>query len=201
MLRNKRIAILGASRGLGKATVELLKEHNELLLISRKSELSHDFSKEDEWPQIIQEVHDFDADVLIYTAGGGPFGPYQDKEWKDHKWAFKVNFEFPAYLILRLMNEPAAIKHLLFVGSAIAENSPDIGGASYSAAKHALRGLVSTLQEENKCPFKLHLFSPGYIDTEMLPKNAWPRQHAADTIRPPNEVAKSLVSLVVDHGK
>ncbi|MES3039325.1 MAG: SDR family NAD(P)-dependent oxidoreductase, partial [Bdellovibrionota bacterium] len=67
------------------------------------------------------------------------------------------------------------LKKFFVVGSAVAEQKADPGAAMYSASKHALCGLVHSIQKE-EIPFDLRLFSPGYMDTGMLPPQAWPRK-------------------------
>ncbi|MBK7960771.1 MAG: hypothetical protein IPK04_05925 [Bdellovibrionales bacterium] len=75
-------------------------------------------------------------------------------------------------------------KQGIFIGSQIAERNPDINAASYTAAKHALLGIISTLQKEAlegkdtkkaSLAHDLRLFSPGYMNTSLLPPTAWPR--------------------------
>lgn len=190
---SQRIATLGVSRGLGKEFVRKwnhLIPNDSIFLSSRKtndlellkSELvgqnhvvrSCDFSKKDLRADFLKDLESFSPERIFYFAGGGPFGPFADKNIQSHEWAYEVNFLFPAALLhwaLSLEKKPVQI---VFVGSAIAENLPDPMAASYSASKHALRGLVTTVQLENP-DFDLRLFSPGYMDTSMLPPHAAPR--------------------------
>lgn len=180
-----KFILLGASRGLGWATYEALSKKYpaaEFMLVSRKigegnfKSLKCDFAKELS-SEFMTEIIDFNPTTIIYFAAGGPYGNFQDKKWADHQWALQVSFLFPAQLVHHLMRiSIPSLKQFVVVGSAIAENKPDPGAASYCAAKHALRGLISTLQAENKSAFKIDLFSPGYIATDMLPAQSWPRQ-------------------------
>ena len=180
-----KFILLGASRGLGWATYQALAKKYpaaEFLLVSRKiaegqyQSFKSDFSKE-LTPEFVNKVVDFLPTTIIYFAAGGPYGNFQDKKWSDHQWALQTTFLFPAQLLHSLMQKaPQSLKKFVVVGSAIAENKPDPGAASYCAAKHALKGLVTTLQAENKSIFNIQLFSPGYIETDMLPAASWPRQ-------------------------
>ncbi len=191
----RKIIILGASRGLGQALFQKLYLQNpqaQFLLVSRKIEtnsslqnvdfLNQDFSKLPVEITFIDKIINFSATDIIYCAGGGPYGLYQDKKWSDHEWAFNVNFNYPAqliHLILTNKNSYSSLRNLCFVGSQIAESSPDIKASSYAAAKHALKGLITTLQAENmkeqKHHLRIKLFSPGYIKTDLLPENSAPR--------------------------
>lgn len=184
-LASHKFILLGASRGLGWATYQALAKKYpaaEFLLVSRKmaegnyQSFKFDFAKE-LTSEFLTKLVDFKPTTIIYFAAGGPYGNFQEKKWADHQWALQVSFLFPTQLLHSLMREPvSSLKKFVAVGSAIAENKPDPGAASYCAAKHALKGLVTTLQVENRSPFDIQLFSPGYIETDLLPAQSWPRQ-------------------------
>jgi short-subunit dehydrogenase len=202
-----KIAILGASRGLGSALVaQIHKESAEsvLLLSSRKeAELKSlanrldwvvpaDFTNSAGQEAVINALAEFSPNMVFYVAGGGPFGLYQDKSWRDHAWALELNLTFPAKLIHYLLShEPfrVGLQKVIVVGSAIAGHRPDPKASAYAAAKHGIRGLITSLQAENPW-FDLQLYEPGYLDTAMLPPNAWPRQQGLATN--PNEEARKL---------
>lgn len=195
-----RYIILGASRGLGLALYKTLKAEQpkaEFLLSARKieglfkssntQEINQDFtqlSDEVKRHHFFNQLQSFNPTHIIYCAGGGPYGLYQDKNWRDHEWAIKLNFIFPAQLIHFVASQSGgssqfslwpSLKQIACIGSAIAESKPDPKAASYAAGKHALRGLITTLQEENSIPFSVRLYSPGYIETDLLPINSHPR--------------------------
>ena len=180
-----KFILLGASRGLGWATYQALAKKYpaaEFLLVSRKiaegnyQSFKFDFAKE-LTSEFLTKLVDFKPTTIIYFAAGGPYGSFAEKKWADHHWALQVSFLFPAQLLHASMRESvSSLKKFVVVGSAIAENKPDPGAASYCAAKHALKGLVATLQAENNSAFNIQIFSPGYIETDLLPAHSWPRQ-------------------------
>ena len=193
MENSQRIATLGVSRGLGKEFVRqwnhkfpkdqmLLSSRKEMDLQKLQSELvgeahlvrSFDFSKKELRADFFQDLKSFSPHKIFYFAGGGPYGPFAEKSIQSHEWAYEVNFILPAALLHWALNLETKPLQIIFVGSAIAENLPDPMAASYSASKHALRGLISTVQIENP-NLDLRLFSPGYMDTSMLPAHAAPR--------------------------
>jgi short-subunit dehydrogenase len=121
----------------------------------------------------ILKKHDFD--LVIYSAGGGPHGEFAAKEWKDHFWSLNVNLISPLRLIHTWLEVGSERKSGTFVvvGSRIAENSPDPLAASYGAGKTGLLGFMASLQPELEGKMnRVWLFSPGYMDTDMLPLNA-----------------------------
>ena len=168
---------MGASSGLGAVFLQSMHEsHPDLrvLRISRKSELAFDFSKEETWNSLWERISEFKPDRLFYFAGGGPWGPYPEKKWSSHLWTYRVNLLLPAYLLSRI--HEIKLLQAVFVGSAIAESKADPWAASYASSKHGLLGLISTLQAERSLsPTDLRLFSPGYLDTPLLPAHAPPR--------------------------
>ncbi len=209
----KKIVILGASRGLGWATYLRLNENlkNKFLLVSRKiqnnqvdentKKITQDFSKNTIDTHFLNQMIEFNPTEIIYCAGGGPYGTFENKKWSDHEWALNVNFLYPARLVHQILNQQNKfqnLKSMTFVGSDIAENKPDENASSYSAAKHALRGLVTTLQKEllveNSSKIQIKLFSPGYMLTDLLPLNSRPRleNKAAD----PREIAEKLIEFI-----
>ncbi|MEK6773398.1 MAG: SDR family oxidoreductase [Bdellovibrionota bacterium] len=201
----EKILLLGASRGLGLAVHSLLKKHSEgpeLYSFSRKMG-GMDFSKRELWEQHCENLWSNSPRRLIYFAGGGPYGTFDDFSWKDHGWALNVSFTFPAFLLHSALQAKKAAKkndssgeflqQLIFIGSAVAENKPDPKAAMYCAAKHALRGLVSTIQMEQP-KLDLRLFSPGYMDTAMLPPQAWPRQKGL--AQKVDDVAADLINFM-----
>ncbi len=195
--RTEKWVLLGAGRGLGLAFSQLVKSQYpgiQLFLASR-SVNGFDFSKTDLFEFYAEKVADFSADRVFYFAGGGPYGAFSKFEWKDHLWSLNVTFGFPAYLLNYLGKAPAQIKQMIFIGSAIAESRVDPNAAMYCASKHALKGLISTLQSEGY-PIPVSLFSPGYMNTQMLPKSAWPREQGLVT--EPNIIAQQLLQLVMN---
>lgn len=190
---SERIALLGASRGLGAAAAERVQKQLkcEVLVISRKSSVSFDFSRSETWLKLISHLKEWQPTRIWYFAAGGPYGHFSDKEWKDHEWAWRVSFLCPAFL---LHSSELVPQQWIAVGSAIAENRPDPMAGSYCAAKHALRGLITTLQAESAKP-DLRLFSPGYMDTDLLPPQALPRQKELVS---PSLVAQQFVDWALD---
>ncbi len=196
----KTWVLLGASRGLGhcflqKARAENIQIHN----FSRRAPLDSegvqthvaDFSNSEEWEILARRIRELAPERIFYFAGGGPFGDFQNKNWKDHQWGWRVSFECPAFLLHSYLRTPDDLRQFVVVGSSIAESNPDPRASSYSSAKHALKGLITSVQAEQKSVLDLRLFSPGYMDTAMLPANAWPRQQAG-LVKSPAEVAEML---------
>lgn len=204
-----KVAILGASRGLGKSLLEEFHKtspDNYFLISSRKKDLlekikeSHkniqicvcDFTSDTS--ELFQTLQEFQPTHVIYNAGGGVHGKFQEKNWKDHLWTLKLNLLFPMELAHFCLNQLTHLEQLVFVGSAIAEASPDENASSYCASKHGLRGFVRTLQKENE--LDIRLISPPYMETDLLPPGSWPRREGL--AQKTQIVAAQIVQLLMD---
>lgn len=186
--------VLGGSKGLGAAVVENLKSQSiDVSTLSRAQNC--DFTIKENWSKYLQIISEVKPTHILYCAGGGPYGDFQKVKFSSHEWTWRLGFEFPAFVLHEILASQKSwnqIAQICFIGSAIAEAKPDPQAASYSAAKHALLGLISSVQME-KNHLDIRLFSPGYIDTGLLPKNAWPRQKEG-LVKSPQYVAEQLMS-------
>lgn len=190
-------SLLGASKGLGFefskiAPLEYPQVH---LFLASRSINNFDFSKKDLYEFYCEQILSTNPDRIFYFAAGGTYGPFKKYEWKDHVWTMGVTFEFPAFMLHYYLKNPKNLKQIVFVGSAVAESQADPNAAMYCAAKHALKGLLSSVEKENPS-FQIKLFSPGYMNTQMLPKGAWPREQGLAV--EPSQVASDLLRFSCD---
>jgi short-subunit dehydrogenase len=152
-----------------------------------------DMSLPQQVESLLQTLRVFSPTRVFYVAGGGPHGDFAQKEWKDHEWALAVSLLSPLRVVHFCLNLPT-VKQIVVVGSAIAESQPDPGAASYAAAKHGLKGCISSLQSETAKDVRL--FSPGYMSTDMLPPQAQARVGQKAAIDSPGLVAKLFIDWV-----
>jgi short-subunit dehydrogenase len=194
----ERIAILGASRGIGRAIARGLEDRAELLLVSRRWEasgagrskkISLDLTREDHWSILENELATFRPSRIFYVAGGGPHGLFAEREFKDHLWAMNLNLLTPLRLLHWALR--ACVPQLIFFGSAVAEQKPDPLAASYASAKHGLLGLIESARAEGTGPTDLRLYSPGYTATDLLPPPA--REKLPSRVLSPEEVAEDFI--------
>ena len=204
----KKFAIIGATRGLGRAVFEALAASGQSgLLVARNatelekmaalnegwSYIKADMTKPEARGEIMQAISSMDLVSVIYCSGGGPHGDFYTKNWKDHRWAIELNFAAPAELLHFLGSKNKTAQHqFVYVGSAIAEGTDETEGASYVASKRAMVGLLGSLRGRDPL-LDLRLFSPGYMNTDLLPKGAGPRK-TGNKILDPKVVAKELIS-------
>lgn len=174
----EKVLILGGGRGLGGAFLKVWQQerpHDEVVVTSRKpvpgfkSRLC-DFSKVSDVESLIDFMGDWQPHRVFCFPGGGPYGKFHEKSWKDHDWALKVTLLSPMQIIHSFLTLPGT-QQMVVVGSAIAETQADAFAASYSSGKHGLLGLLRSLHAEGLSK-DLRLFSPGYMATDMLPNKA-----------------------------
>ncbi|MBY0384754.1 SDR family NAD(P)-dependent oxidoreductase [bacterium] len=178
-MKKEKILILGARRGLGFEILKLWKARfpNDEVYASSRQPFEYLDTKTFHWDltvgedveNLLQTVDKLAPQKVFYVAGGGPYGVFSEKQWKDHQWALQLTLLTPTRLLHHCLNK-SFIEQFIMVGSAIAESNPDPGAASYAAAKHGLKGLLATLKTETSKD--LRLFSPGYMNTSMLPRLA-----------------------------
>lgn len=198
-----KIAVIGASRGLGREICLHLKDQAEVWAVARKmallKELNHsmgqnftylslDVTKERDLSALLMGLDQFHPEKIIMTVGGGPYGPFEKREFKDHEWAMQVSYMVQARVAHWCLSKPRK-PQLIVIGSSVAEAQADPGAASYSAAKHALLGLHKNLVVEHP-DWDFRLVSPGYMDTSMLPAGSPVRQ---EPLWDPKEVAKDIL--------
>ena len=206
-MRKEKVAIFGGSRGLGAALFEILQARgHEIFMVSRKPSatlidakwFSADFSQKNQWPLLIEKINEDQSEVLIYCAGGGPYGKFGDKAWRDQEWALTVTFECPSFLAWEICagKNLTSVRKLIVIGSTVAGSTADPQAAMYCASKHALKGLIACLKIEY--PDKgIHIFSAPYMNTDLLPPGAWPRQ-TPGLVQSPIDVAQDLVNSLLD---
>jgi len=199
----EKVLILGGRRGLGAAVAEKwasTHSQSELVVSSRREftsshrTLQADFTRAADVEKLEAFIREWRPQRVFCFAGGGPHGGFAEKCWKDHEWALTVSLVTPMRLLHSYL-QAVPEGQWIMTGSAIAEAQPDARAASYAASKHALKGLISTLRAENPRQ-DVRLFSPGYMDTELLPANSAPRLE--NRVLAPTAVAVEFVLWAAD---
>lgn len=184
-----RAIILGASRGLGAelakkscasgfSTVGISRKEEPLKSLQAQFPLFEykiaDLARPEGQQRVVDYLLEETYSKVFCVAGGGPYGLFGDAQWKDHDWAWEVSFRSHAR-VLHALAKAHRFEQVVLIGSSVAEEEGDRGAASYAAAKHALRGLHQTLRLEYP-RWDVRLCSPGYMDTPLLPLNAYARK-------------------------
>jgi short-subunit dehydrogenase len=185
-LRGKRIAITGASSGIGRALAQTLAQEGARLVLAARSEdklqelaktlpgetlvVPTDVTKDEDRQRLLDRaVERFGGlDVLINNAGIGSWAHFADSTEPILRDILEVNFFGPADLIRRAIpiltegQQPAVVN----VSSMCGRRAMP-GFSEYSASKHALCGLTEALRGElARFEIDILLIVPGLTNSE-----------------------------------
>jgi NAD(P)-dependent dehydrogenase (short-subunit alcohol dehydrogenase family) len=223
-LEGRRIVLTGASSGIGYATTErLAREGATLALIARGpvaleqvAELARghgatvftfptDLADRAAVAETVERAVEAlgGLDVVISNAGAVAFGHFLEVEAEDFDRAVAVTFLGAANLIRASLPHLRASRGTLVVTSSLMARIPLPAFSSYAAAKHGLRGLLTTIaveEREQGTGVRIAMVSPGPVDTPV-----YRRATSATGRRPaglpdayePDVLAEALVDAVL----
>jgi len=217
-LKDKKIFITGASRGIGRdLALSLASEGAELILTARNEDLlrdvqreidakkgkqpliiTADLSKEEDISNLFKEVrkHYSDLDVLINNAAMGLYGRLEDFAMKDLDKIYKVNVR-ALYMCCQQalkMMIPSRSGHIINISSVVGfKGYPNM--SAYTASKHAVTGISKSLAAEvQEYGINVSIISPGGVDTEFATQ-ARPDLDTSILI-PPSDISKTVIYLL-----
>lgn len=197
-LKNKKILITGASKGLGLVCAKALAaEGAKLVLLARSKEkleeLRGSFSNPENHLSIATDITDLnqlresvktakeflnEIDVILHVAGGGLGLKDNLLSSEDFEKLFALNFKAAAEINRLLIPEMLQRKKGNIVHVCSIASSEATGSVGYNTVKAALAAYVRTLGRE--------LAGSGLIITGILPggfyapENSWVRLEARD---------------------
>jgi len=218
----KTAIVTGATKGIGKAiALKLVELGYEMVLVGRNEQdlsklkaeieksgrkclpLSVDLQNEDAPEKIIKKtIAEFgQVDVLVNNAGLAHSAKISETDLETWDNIFKVNARAPFFLskaavpFLMKSENPLIIN----IGSVVGFKGYPHQGA-YSSSKHALAGFTKVLAKEvQEFGIKVHLISPGGVNTEMVQEMRPDIDHSQ--LIQPEEIAELVEFLVTRKGK
>ena len=190
-LTGKRILITGASSGVGLAAVErFAREGADLALVARGEaalEQAAAVAREHGAAAHVFPVDLTDRaaaaatveaaaralgglDVVVSNAGAVAFGHFLEVDPDDFDRTMAATFTGAVNLIRAALPELRETRGVIVATSSIVARMPLPNFSSYAAAKHALRGLLTTVQIEEReqgSGVRIAMVSPGPVDTPI----------------------------------
>jgi 3-oxoacyl-[acyl-carrier protein] reductase len=213
-LKEARILVTGGSRGIGRATAQVLSEagarvaitgrHEERLVMAAKAmgavPIVADAGNPGDIDRTFEEIRARlgGLDCLINNAGIGAFADMESATFEEFDKIFRVNVYGAALMGSRAAAMFKAQKshgHIINIGST-AGLKGFAGGTIYAASKFALRGMTECWQAElRKHNIRVTLVAPSEVAT------AFGREDGKERTAPPNkltpmEIAHAIKSVL-----
>lgn len=208
----KKIAVItGASKGIGLSCAKALLKKGYIVVDASRTEagkiknknymyIKTDISTEKDVKALTEKVIELYGriDVLICNAGFGKFANLVDSKSRDFDSMFAVNVK-GVYLSCRY-----ALPHMLeqksgtiIIISSIAGKNGVATASIYSATKHAVIGLASSLMAEvRKDNIRVVTVCPGSVDTDFFDQPGTILNSRRETILSPDDVAAACLLAV-----
>jgi short-subunit dehydrogenase len=170
----KKIILTGASRGIGAAIKEELKEF-EIIDICRNCTHSVDLAD----IKKVKEIKFNDVAGIIHNAGIGYFGSFEDIRADEIEKMINVNFLSPMIITKNHLKEIKKNKGFIINISSTSSLTPARLGVVYAATKAAMRHFGISLFEEVR--------KHGVKVTNILPDLTLSSFHDKTFFRPSND--------------
>lgn len=203
----KTAVITGASKGIGLACAKAFLRAGYSVVDASRTEsgqiknrnyrfIRTDVTKEKDVRQMIEAAAENGGiDVMICNAGFGRFADLSESKTKDFDEMFAVNVR-GVYLCCKY-----SLSYMLKAGagtiiiiSSIAGKNGIATASIYSASKHAVMGLASSLMAEvRKSGIRVVTVCPGSVDTNFFDSEGAELNSRRDTILSAADVAETCL--------
>jgi len=218
MLTDRKVLVVGASSGIGRATAVLFaREGARVMASARRKDRLQELQKQlaEEGHQIaihpadaasrkqLEELHQAtvtaigDPEILVYATGTNT--PHRSMKglapeiW-DEMLAVNLSGAYHlSRLVLPAMRQ-ASCGHLIYISS-ISGVYPDVSGPAYQATKRGMFGIAHSIRTEEKDNgIRTCVVCPGLVDTEILDKRlVKPGPEALAKALQPEDVAETVL--------
>jgi NAD(P)-dependent dehydrogenase (short-subunit alcohol dehydrogenase family) len=186
---DKVVAITGAASGIGLAAawkfasagakIGLLDMDQEALLACEKDFLNAgydvlavlcDVTRQEDCETAVSKIiaHYGGIDVLFNNAGITQRGTFVNTRISVYRKVMEVNFFGSLYCTKAAINSLIERQGLIIVNESVAGLTPLLGRTGYSASKHAMQGLFTSLRcELREKGVHVLIVCPGFIKTNL----------------------------------
>ena len=203
----KKVLIVGASKGIGKAVSEIMSDSNELITISRSpSDNPNNSSVHYTCDILSEELPDIEElDGLVYCPGSINLKPFTRLSESDFKEDFEINVMGAVRVIqkyLKPLKNGSDSSVVLFSTVAVKMGMPF--HASVAVAKAGVEALVKSLGAELSPGIRFNAIAPTITDTSLaekilrndVMKDKMRERHPMKTYLDPHDVAEMTEFLI-----
>lgn len=207
----RNILVIGGTKGIGKAIIDLLIEENNITCMSRNVyDYSHENYNHIQLDATLDNFPDLEnIDSLVYCPGSINLKPISTLSIEDFRNDFELNVLGAVKSIkkyLPLLKKGINPSILLF--STVATKLGMPYHASVSASKSAIDGIVKTLGAELAPKIRINAIAPTITNTELASKilrnekvlENMIERHPLKKILSASEVAKMAKFLISEDG-
>lgn len=174
-LAGKVALVTGASRGMGRATADLLAAAGARVFCAQRGRSGHedlfaDFSELDTPDQVIATLSDRAGrlDILINNAGIMREGSVEECSLEDWEAQLRVNLTVPFLLIQKAMPLLRAAQGAIVNVGSIEGLGLNPRHPAYCASKAGLHGLTRAVAVDHGADgVRCNAVAPGWIDTDL----------------------------------
>jgi len=176
--------VTGASRGIGRAIAERLAERYEIIAVARSAkaleQVAHGIESRggrcraialdvSNHAAVSSALASLEVDVVVNNAGLGIIKPIAEMSVDEWRKQVSVNLDGMFYVTRAVLPGMIARKRGYVVNIAsLAGRNAFVGGACYSATKHAVIGFSESLMlEVRDAGVRVTVIMPGSVDTEF----------------------------------
>ncbi len=214
------ILITGASKGIGRAIAEEMKNFGEIFVSGRNEQALKTLGAKDfcvcdlsKNPEILGDfIEKNKIDILINNAGEYIYGGIEKMTISEIERIHKTNLIAPAYLISRAVPHMKTEKfgRIVNIGS-ISGVMGEANASLYSSSKAGLLGLTKALALElAEFNITVNTINPGWVDTDLgmnsIDESEFSKEEIMECIPQrrfvkPEEVAKLVKYLISEDAK
>lgn len=167
----KKILIIGGSKGIGKATVEALKDTHQIINFSRTNPDNHAHIEHHEIDVLNDELPEIeDLAGVVYCPGSINLKPIGRLSLEDFRADFEINVLGAVKVVQKYVNSLKRNNGSVVLFSTVATQMGMPFHSSVAASKSAVEGLTKSLAAEFATQIRFNCVAPTVTDTSLAGK-------------------------------